>query len=75
MDLNPLAVKGARVNLNVIKVSSKTSHGIKMDPKRHGKKSYAVSFLVQARKNAYSKQSGWKIRLKKCSCKRNYATL
>ncbi|WP_234399691.1 hypothetical protein [Paenibacillus popilliae] len=32
-------------------------------------------FFGASKEKAYSKQSGWNIRLKKCSCETNYATL
>jgi hypothetical protein len=38
-------------------------------------KSCAVYFFCESEEKAHSKQSGWNVRFKKCSCETNYATL
>ncbi|WP_429375648.1 hypothetical protein, partial [Paenibacillus sp. DS2015] len=49
---------------NVIKLISKTRAKIKMESETAWGKVLCRLFFVQARKKAYSKQSGWNIRLK-----------
>ncbi|WP_208629714.1 hypothetical protein, partial [Paenibacillus ferrarius] len=42
---------------NVIKISSKTKYGIKMNPKTAWEKSLCRLFFMQTRKKAHSKQT------------------
>ncbi|GAC41743.1 apolipoprotein N-acyltransferase [Paenibacillus popilliae ATCC 14706] len=60
---------------NVIKLSSKTRAEIKMEFETAWEKALCRLFFGASKEKAYSKQSGWNIRLKKCSCETNYATL
>jgi len=60
-----MLIKKAARMLNVIKLSSKTRPGTKMESETAWEKPCAVCFFGASKEKAYSKQSGGNIRLKK----------